>query len=148
MEKYLEPDRLQATIWRVRIQNMLYLLLFHRNNGWTNAPKCDVISSLFLRSERMSIVHCSPPVYVIFFSDRLGTVFWDVTLCNRVGRYRRFGGPVSSIFRVHSYVASHSRRQLPEYHHSRTISNFTELSPAVLSYLSNVAQADTQCPVL
>ena len=53
----LEPGRPQMTIWRIsftclylRLQthteNMQYLLLFHCNNGCTNAPQCYVIRTV------------------------------------------------------------------------------------------------------
>jgi hypothetical protein len=55
VKKYCKPDRPKRTTWRMRIacwipkaiqtqiQNMLHLLLFHCNNGCTNAPQCYVI---------------------------------------------------------------------------------------------------------
>jgi hypothetical protein len=50
------PGMPRMTAWRTRIawwvakaastQDMEYLLLFHCNNGWTNAPECFVIRTL------------------------------------------------------------------------------------------------------
>jgi len=54
----VERGRPQMTIWRMRIKclitkaththphNMQYLLLFHCNNGYKNAPQCYVIRTL------------------------------------------------------------------------------------------------------
>ena len=48
----VEPDRSQMRIWRMRIACWVpkatntHLLLFHSNNGCTNAPQCYVIRTL------------------------------------------------------------------------------------------------------
>jgi len=49
----VQPDRAQITVWRMRIacwiskatdthSEYVILLLFHRNNGYANAPQCYV----------------------------------------------------------------------------------------------------------
>ena len=51
----VEPDRPQVTIWRMRIACWIpkatnthseYVIFFHCNNGYTNAPQCNVILTL------------------------------------------------------------------------------------------------------
>jgi hypothetical protein len=46
---------------QTQIQNMKYVLLFHSNNGYTNAPQCHVsahIASLVIYEYRMTMFVC------------------------------------------------------------------------------------------
>jgi len=64
MEKYCKAGHVtdDNTIWRMHIacwlqthtQNMYYLLLFHNNSGYTNAPRCYVIRA----SAVLSLCQC------------------------------------------------------------------------------------------
>jgi len=66
VEKYIEPDRPQTTVWRTRIecwvpkatntQSVQGTLLFQCNSGLTNAPQCWVI-----RTVHCLVVHTAIP---------------------------------------------------------------------------------------